>query len=337
MFRLFLILNFLLLNLFACKGGYDSCVKKIIHSNTIINQSLQIPVINDKRILFTKDIPNATILKHDPFLSLYLVKDKKPFKYPFKINKHLLLGIASVNDKKSVEGKIAKQQVGLNSFASFNEVVSAPSLITNSCCTLEGIVTPKGIIQRAYIERFLSKEPVSYSDISIRVKDTKKGVMVEYSDPFAKDNPFKTGDIILTYDATKVKNSALFMRNLLFSKIASEHKIKIKRASKVLSFSVKTTKRYGGGFISDTFLEQKGIYFDKDLKIIRLDANRKDYGLKLGDRLIQVNAVKVKSTTDVLKNISNFKNFSSLLFLRDGFEFFVKIKKYKIQEPFYKQ
>ena len=336
MLRLFFILNFLLLNLFACKGGYDSCVKKIIHSNTIINQNLQIPVINAKRILFTKKIPNATILKHDPFLSLYLVKDKKSFKYPFKINKHLLLGIASVNDKMPIEGKIVKRQVGLNSFATFNEVIFTPSLITNSCCTLEGIATPKGIIQRAYIERFLSKQPVSYSDIGIRVKDTKKGVMVEHSDPFAKNNPFNIGDIILTYDALKVKNSASFMKNLLFSKIASKHEVKVKRASKVLSFSVKTIKRYGGGYISDTFLEQKGIYFDEDLKIIRLDANRKDYGLKLGDKLIQVNTTKVRSTIDVLKNISNFKNYSSLLFSRSGFEFFVKIKKYKIKEPFYK-
>lgn len=327
MLRLFFISSLFFLSLFACEGGYDSCVEKIKHSNTIINQNLQIPVSNNQRLLFTKTVPNATILKHDPFLSLYLVKDKKPFKYPFKINMHLILGTASVNDKMAIEGKIARKQIGLNSFATFNEVIFAPSLITNSCCSLEGIVTNRGIIQKEYIKRFLSKKPVSYADIGIRVADAKAGVIVKYSDPFMKINPFKIGDTILSIDAKKVKKSSIFMRNLLFSKVGLTHKVKIKRGSKVISLSVKSFKRHGGGYISDTFLEQMGIYFDDDLKIIRLDANRKDFGLNLGDKLLMVNAKKVKSSTDVLDNISNFKDKASLLFYRNGFEFFVNVGK----------
>lgn len=337
MLRLFFAINFLLLNLFACEGGYDSCVKKIIHSNTIINQNLQIPVKNKQRLIFTRDIPSATIIKHDPFLSLYLVKDNKAFKYPFRINMHLILGTAAVNDKMAIEGKINKQQVGLNSFATFNEVIFAPSLITNSCCSLEGIVTPQGIIQKEYIKRFLSKTPVSYADIGIRVQNSKKGVLVKYSNPFIKNNPFKEGDIIIAHNSKKVKEASTFMRNILFSKVGTTQKLKVKRASKLLSFNVKTSKRYGGGYISDTFLEQKGIYFSDELKIIRLEAKQKEYGLRLNDKLIMVNGVKVNSPSDVLENITNFKNYANLLFYRDGFEFFVRVKRYKIQEAFYKQ
>jgi hypothetical protein len=51
MFRLFLALNFLLLNLFACAGGYDSCRQKIIDSNAVKLQSLQITVLKNKKLI----------------------------------------------------------------------------------------------------------------------------------------------------------------------------------------------------------------------------------------------------------------------------------------------
>ena len=121
---------------------------KINDSEAIKYQTLQIPVPNNQRLIYSKNIPNGKIIKHDPFLSLYLVKDREKFKHPFKINNHLSLGVASVNKKKAIEGKVVKKQVGLNSFATFSEKVYAPALLLNSCCALEGIVSPDGIIQK---------------------------------------------------------------------------------------------------------------------------------------------------------------------------------------------
>ena len=216
MLRLFFVLNFLLLNLFACKGGYDSCIQKVVDSNTILNQKLQIPVIKKQRLLFTNQTPNTKIIKYNPFLSLYLIKDKQKFKYPFRINKHFSLGSASVNEKIAIEGKIKKQQIGLNKFATYNEALFAPSLLTNSCCGLEGIVTPRGIIQKEYIKRFLQTKNCLYSDIGIRVKDTKKSVVVTSSDPFIKNNPFKINDIIIKFDSRKVKNSSHQQRTFFY-------------------------------------------------------------------------------------------------------------------------
>ena len=86
MLRLFIALNLLLLNLYACKGGFDSCKSKIIDSNAISNQQLYLPVKNNQRLLYSKTKPNSKIIKHDKFLNLYLVEDPKPFKYPFIIN-----------------------------------------------------------------------------------------------------------------------------------------------------------------------------------------------------------------------------------------------------------
>jgi len=323
--RLVLLLNLLLLNLYACKGGYASCIQKIDDSNSIQNNFLSIPVINNKRLIYSKQRPNAKILKHDPFLSLYLVEDRSDFKYDFEINMRLQLGVAAVNKTEAIEGKIVKRQIGLNHLATFSEKVISPALLLSSCCSLEGIVTPKGIIQREYLKRFISSSKSAYSDIGIRVKD-KRGVLVTASNPYIKNNHIKKGDYIISLDSRKVKSAASFMQKILFSPVGSKHTIKIKRGSKYYTYKMKTQKRKGGGQISDTFLEYRGIFFNKKLEIVKLSTEFKKYGLLKKDRLIQVNGVEVHNQDELRKYIENYKNFSKLLFERKNFEFFVNIK-----------
>jgi len=326
MLRLALALSLLFLNLFACKGGYDSCKLKITHSNAIQNSTLSIAVPNNKRLIYSKEQPNAKILKSDIFLNLYLVEAKDKFKYPFKINNHLTLGVASVDAKNAIEGEIVKRQIGLNEFAIFSEKTQTPALLLNSCCAFEGIVTSRGIIEKVYLERFLSSNSSDYGDVGIRVSDVKNKVIIDRVDPFYKNNPFKVGDILVSVDGKKIYDSATFMHQILFSKIATSKSIKVKRGTKEHEFKVIVNKRFGGGYISDTFLEQKGIYFSPNLSITQIRDSFDGYGLKVGDRLIQVNGKKVSSTEDIALYLNDFNYAASLLFARDGFEFFVNIK-----------
>lgn len=325
MLRLFVALNLLLLNLYACKGGYTSCKNKINDSHSISNKKLSVPIKKHQRIIFSITTPKAKILKHDPFLSLYLVEDKKGFKHPFTINYRLTLGVAVVDNKRAVEGKILKHQIGLNNFASFSEAVLAPSLLLTSCCSLEGIVTAKGIIEKEYIDRFIKINKVSYSDIGIRVEDDKNLVIINAINPFIKGNPFKVNDCVLEFDGKKVQNSSSLMRDILFSKINSTHIVKVKRANKILTLKTKSLKRYGGGYLSDTFLEFLGLSFDKNLKIVKIEKKAQKYGLKLGDKLLQINQKNITNEEEILKIISQDTNSSNLLFQRDNFQFFVTI------------
>ena len=325
MLRLFILISILFLDIFACKGGYISCKKKLIDSNSYKNNIFQIPVTRYKRLVFSSVKPKAKILKEDPFLHLYLIQTDKYFPFPFKINNFLSFGVASVNTKNAIEGKIIKQQVGLNHLATFSEKVQTPSLLTNSCCALEGIVTYKGIIQKEYIERFLNTKDTYYSDIGIRLYDSDKNVKVKRSNPFKKDNPFKNNDIILSFDGKRVKTSASLMRKILFSKIGSKHNIKIKRGSKILRFKVTTFKRIGGGYKSDTFLESKGLYFNNKLIIEKINGIFKKYGLKVGDKLLKINDKFVYNFDDLGMYIDAFNKKSSLLFERDRFQFFINI------------
>ncbi|MDY0232564.1 MAG: PDZ domain-containing protein [Sulfurimonas sp.] len=326
MLRLAFVLSLLFVNIFACRGGYDSCKLKITDSKAIKNSTLSIVVAKDKRLIFSKFPPSSKILKHDNFLNLYLIETKDSFKHPFKINNHLTMGVASVDARSAIEGKTLKQQVGLNHFAIFSKKTQTPALLLNSCCNLEGIVTDRGIIEKVYLERFLSSNSSDYGDVGIRVSDIKSGVTIDRVDPFYKANPFKEGDKIVSLDGKKVYNPATFIRQILFSKIGTSKKIKIKRGAKLYEFKVKVEKRYGGGYISDTFLERKGIYFSPNLIITQIRDSFNGYGLKVGDRLIQVNGKKVSSTTDIAAYLNDFNHAVSLLFFREGFEFFVNIK-----------
>lgn len=325
MFRLFLLLNLFLFNLYACKGGYDSCKLKINDSNTILSNSISIPINKKQRLIYSKSTPNAKILKHDPFLNLYLVEDTKSFKYPFRINMNDPLGMASVNNSDAIEGKITREQVGLNSLALFSEVISYPSILTNSCCSLEGIVTPEGIIEKEYIHRFLTAKDTRYSDMGIRVKDNKNCVEVLSVDPYYLENPFKKGDCILEFNGKKISSASVLMKKVLFSKIASKNKVKIRRNGKIITFNINTYERHGGGYLSDTYLEQKGIFFDSELNIVKIDREFNNYELKIGDKLMMVNGVRVHNKQELKDYMSQYKEFSFLLIERDHFQFFVKI------------
>jgi len=324
--RLFLTLGLFLLNIYACKGGYDSCKLKINDSHTIKNKTISAPISHHKRLIYSKDIPNARIIKHDPYLSLYLVEDKEKFKYPFRFNNKLASGLASVDDKNAIEGCIKKHQIGLNHFATLSEKTYAPALLLTSCCTLKGFVTPDGIIEQVYLEHFIKSKGVSYSDIGIRVVDEGKLVLVSAINPFLDANYFRVGDCIVSFDGKKVKTSAKLMQWILFSKIGASHSVKIKRGKDMLTLKMKSSKRNGGGYLSDTFLEFLGLSFDKDLKIIKIEEKAKAYQLRLGDKLVQINGNSIKKESQVLEIISKSKKSANLLFERHHFQFFVKIK-----------
>ncbi|MBL6973379.1 MAG: Pdz/Dhr/GlgF, partial [Sulfurimonas sp.] len=145
MLRVIVALSLFFLSLQACEGGFNSCIAKVKDSNSIQDKVISLPITKNTRLVFSTTRPKGKILKHDPFLALYIVKGTKGFEYPFKINMREPSGIAAVDKHSAMEGIISKRQIGLNQFASFRYKIKAPAILTNSCCSLEGIVTPRGI------------------------------------------------------------------------------------------------------------------------------------------------------------------------------------------------
>jgi len=86
--------------------------------------------------------------------------------------------------------------------------------------------------------------------------------------------------------------------------------------------------RMGGGYRSDSFLEKKGIFFDKEMKIKKI--NKESFGalngLHVGDKLLQVDKQKIETSDDVKSYLSQVKTkHVQLLFDRKDFQFFVKL------------
>jgi len=325
-FGLSLFLASLFVTLNACDSDFSSCVLKVKDSHVIDNTTLSIPLYNRKRLLFSTQKPHAAILKYDKFLSLYLLEDTHPFAYPFAINTQRGGKSAIVNAKCAKSGMIVQHQIGLNTLGRYNKRLTPPAILTDACCDLEGIVTPKGVIEKAYIQRFITTKENNYADIGVRVRDAKGCVEVYAVDPFFPKNPFEEGDCIVGFDNKKIISAAQFMRLVLFSTINTQHTVAIKRAKHYKKMSIFTKKRYGGGSLSDTFLEREGVYFNKQLEIVSLFKKFRDYGLEIGDKLIQVNGVRVNTQEELRKYIHHKKGYSSLLFERNKFQFFVNIK-----------
>jgi hypothetical protein len=227
--------------------------------------------------------------------------------------------LALINFTKIRELKYRKRQIGLNMFGVFNNMQSG--LLTTNCCFLDALVSKDGVIELEYIKNFINNKTSNYFDVGIRFYSFKP--IVSSVDPFFKNNPFKLKDIIIKIDNKKVSNSADLMQKILFSN--KEHTFMIKRDKNIFNFSLKPQRRYGGGYISDTFLERFGIFFSKDLKVIENRYNK--FGLVVGDVLLKVNNKNVKDYKDIQMALSYTKKSVSLLFLRDGFEFFVTISK----------
>lgn len=323
MLKLLLALSLFFLNLYAC--GTDSCREKVLKLSAITEQRVQIPIQNNQLLIFSKTPPKEKILKHDPFLSLYIIQNTKKIKHPFTINNNLFLDIMGVDNNRATKGKLVKKQVGLDSFAIFSKPLAAPSLLLNTCCNLEGIVTERGIIEKEYIERFIKIKNLSYGDFGIKVKDEGLLVVVKDSNPFIKSNQLKVGDIILTLNSKRVKSSASFMRDMLFSPIGSTHSIKIKRDNKTLTLRAITQKKVGGGYRDDVDLEFLGLSFDKKLILIKIENRARHFELKLGDKLLQANSKDIKNADDIFDKSNTLKDSLNLLFQRDGFQFFVKV------------
>jgi len=50
--RLLVALHLLFFNLYACKDGLDSCRQKVIDSESIVEQTIQVPLKNNPKISF---------------------------------------------------------------------------------------------------------------------------------------------------------------------------------------------------------------------------------------------------------------------------------------------
>ncbi len=333
--RVVLILLFFLNILYSTSFVYPNfkqCYKRDIKSIVYFGDTKAIAISKHYAVAYLKKKPKYPFIKYDPFLNLYLFYRQKPMSYvKLKNTDKLTLGewLASMDDNSMYAGNFAQRGVGLNIYFEQNSKTPPNSMISCLCCDIYGLGVGNGkFISSNFIKRFLHSSEIFYGDIGVRFAKRGKYIVVSFVNPLFKNQELKVGDIVKQINNRKVHKVEDIQDFILFQKRNQIVKIEFIRDGKLQTLSIRVKKRYGGGELSDSFLENRGIFFDKKLRIIGIAKGSfaQKEGLKIGDKLLQIDRVNVKNQNDVKSFFSKIeKKSSDLLFDRDDFQFFIKV------------
>ncbi len=272
-------------------------------------------------LLFSKE-PIENYQRSEPLLGLYLLNEKQK-KAALKVLKRHPKNVAAITKAAFAKNRIVNEGLGLDRLAVLKEPSFEGTALFGACCTLRGFVTPYGVVTSDYLLRFL-KQKKPFATAGIRLKEIKGKIIVAEVNPFFASNPFVKGDEILFMDG-KGHTLATLTNSILFSKVGSKHAFRIKRQGLERGVQIYLKERLGGGVLAETYIEQYGFRFNRDLEIVFIDNKSIAYqlGLKTGDTLRSINNISVKSDKDVrdffIQGIPDQK--LRLLFERSGLQF----------------
>jgi len=253
--------------------------------------------------------------RYNPFLHLYLIEgvshtQSVSIKYPFAEEN---AGLFQKN-KAPVDTRLTKQ-CALRKFAQSSQKAAPFSIFSGLCCDVLALSNASGaVIDAKYLNDFITRKSSIYGDIGVRFNEKLEAVHIN---PYYETG-FQKGE--------KVTGESLcgLEEKILFAKPNSVLQIQSSTTTK----RVKVFQRKGGGFVSDTFLEQFGMQFDAKLTITYVSDNSlaKQKGFKAGDRLLQIDDKAVQTHYDVRQYLTDMpKKSYNYLIERDDFQFFIRI------------
>jgi len=313
---------------------FKQCYTKNVKSFVYFGDIRAVAISKHLAVAYSKTTPKMPFVKFDPFLNLYLFHSKKPLKPVRLKSTHMLkLGewIAGMDEDSLYAGNFAKSGDLLDSLYIHNADVSENSIISCLCCEVYGLGVGDGsFIGSEYIKRFIKEKNIYYGDIGVRFAKKGKDFVVKSKDPFYQNQLLHVGDVIKKINGKKITSLKQLNQTVLFSKPKTILSIEVKRDKfYTLKRSAMVKARSGGGNLSDSFLEKKGIFLDKEMKIKRIV--KKSFGeisgLKIGDKFLQIDQMDITTVSDLQEYFSNTKKKEVHLLLdRNDFQFFIKLK-----------
>lgn len=276
--------------------------------------------------------PGYAVVNFDPFTKIYEIETPEqltPVK--FKGLSQIASGseLALIEKKKYTLGEIESYSNGFDEFGRFSQKETLGKVIGAKCYTVVGIGSEGGrYVSSEFIQSFIAKKNSIYGDIGIRLAQKGECFVVAKRDLFFPDNPFLKGDEILSINGKRFDRFDALTFTVLFAQPGTLFDVKIRRDGEVRTLKVKSGRRYGGGFLADTFLERFGLIFDTKLRVKKIEEGSYAYrvGMKVGDRLLQFDGKPIENIAELTEFLTQKKNrYSSILFDRDGFQFFFTI------------
>ncbi len=317
--------------LVACESGWLTCKQKAVDAGVFRNGHFAIPLAPTVRLVYSEqDDPKFS--RYDPLLGLALVEDKKPFAYPYTLVRTIdSKKVAAIDARGVHEVKRVSAQCGLDRLGVCETSASNMAFLSDSCCALHALITPRGVIDAAFIDYFKSAAWAGYGDAGIRLGEREGGVVVASIDPFFEPLVFELGDRLMAFDGHTYRSVCAFEKAILLSRPGSTHRFKVARGGRVFDVDVLLERRLGGGLRPDTYLERLGILLDERYCIDTSSMSLSARGLQKGDCLIQINHQDIKAhSSDAMLWL---QGDNALLFERRGLQFFIHIKSKDAKMP----
>lgn len=299
------------------------------------------------------ETPVKNYVKFDPYLGLYLVaSDAKlePIKMADDNATKKSDWVSVTHDlNATVYGHVKAQAQALGELDVLTFDINGTGAVLSPCCKLRGIaVGGDKFVPSRYLRHFSAYKDVYYGDVGAVFEEKDSKLYVKSVDPLGRGAALMAGDEILSVNGEKFESLRELNERILFAKKGERLKFEIKRGDEVLRFGVavsddatkkeqkaptKADKKTASSDAkpqsilqsSDAASVQKlyGITFDEKLTVKSVDASSgaAKFGVRVGDKLIQVGQKTVSSRKEALGLLAKGGG-QNLLFRRNGFDFF---------------
>ena len=297
------------------------------------------------------EIPVKNYVKFDPYLGLYLVASDAKLE-PVKMAEDNATKksdwVSVTRDlNATVYGHVKSQAQALGELDALTFDVNGTGAVLSPCCKLRGIaVGGDKFVPSRYLRHFAAYKDVYYGDVGAVFEERDGKLYVKGVDPLGRGAALMAGDEILSVNGEKMQSLRELNERILFAAKGERLNFEIKRGEDVVKFSVavsdevkkeqKTAPKTDENITkaapkpqpapnTDASSVRKlyGLTFDEKLRVKSVDgeSDAARFGLRVGDKLIQVGAKIVKNRKEALALIAKNRG-QRLLFRRDGFDFF---------------
>ena len=337
------------------QDDFNACYEKNLPSIVNLGGNFGVAVTPNLIVVpKSSQMPLKNYIKFDPFLGLYLASsDQKlePIRMSDDNNTKKSDWVSVTYELNStVYGHVKSMGERLGELDTLTFDVNDTGALLGVCCNLRGIaVGGDKFVPSRYLKHFIAYPDVYYGDVGAIFEAVKDKILVKSVERLGRGAALMVADEVVSVNGEKFKSLRELNERILFAKKSEILNFEVVRdgvtekfaipvfndtnPEKSVDMSIKDDKAELKKEISVTnltkdFFKAQGIELDDKLIVKKVadESKAANFGIKPGDRLLQVNQNSVKNYKDALKFTTKENGEYLLLFRRNGFDFFYKAR-----------
>lgn len=336
------------------QDDFNACFEKNLPSMMNVGGSVGVALApNLIAVPRNSEMPIRNYIKFDPFLGLYLVSSDTKLE-PIKMsddNKTKKSDWVSVTQELNATdyGHVKAMGERLGELDTLTFDINGTGALLGVCCNLRGIaVGGNKFVPNRYLRHFIAYPDVYYGDVGATFEAISGKFYVKTVDQLGRGKALMINDEVISINDEKFGSLRELNERILFAKKGEILNFEILRDGMTEKFSIAVSseivaspaaKETASGSVESKkeikltnetkdFFKTNGITIDDKLIVKKVDEDSKaaKFGIKPGDRLLQVNQSEVKNYKEALNLTAREGGEYILLFRRGGFDFFYKAR-----------